>query len=257
MLPRDRNTAEGVPLPRHPNFNEKDVSDKPEHIRQLPLRGPGQISALEESWQQQIESLQEVDRGVRDLIRTLRKTGELDQTVVIFTSDNGFSRGEHRRMTSKLLPYEEMIRAPLVVRGPGFPAGSTVRQPVAAMQDLAPTILDLAGLWRAYCCEHAPMAIDGRSVLPLIDDPNVGRDRAIPLEGVVTTYGTNIYRGVRTPHWKYVRYLNGEEELYRLTTDPWELHSLHDDPRWQEQRDRLAVLTSRLATCSGVSCRDY
>jgi hypothetical protein len=97
---------------------------------------------------------------VGDLVRALRKSGELDNTYIFFTSDNGFHLGEHRLGAGKWTPYEEDIRIPLIVRGPGVPEGETLHHMVLN-NDLAPTFADLAGVER-------PSFVDGRSLKPLL-----------------------------------------------------------------------------------------
>src|SRR5690606_5913582 len=150
---------EAVPAPRHaglfdeewwtaeqaPAFNEEDVSDKPVFVqlnaRFLPVT---QITA-QVHYQRALESLLAVDEAVERIVDALERTGELENTVILYTSDNGYLQGEHRFRDAKTLPYEEAIRVPLLVRGPGFPTGATAPQ-LTANIDLAPTILDLAGV---------------------------------------------------------------------------------------------------------------
>src|SRR5262249_59819193 len=116
---RNKNRSEGPPLPRPPSFNEADVSDKPAAIRNRPLLGPRRIAAIQESWQQRRETLLAVDDAVASIIETLRSTGQLDNTLILFTSDNGFFHGEHRVANGKVLLYEPSIRVPLLMRWTG------------------------------------------------------------------------------------------------------------------------------------------
>jgi N-acetylglucosamine-6-sulfatase len=121
-------------------------------------------------YQQRLESLLGVDEAVATMVAALRRARELDDTLTVFTSDNGFFHGEHRLPASKVLPYEPSIRVPLILRGPGIPAGLRLRQRVANI-DLAPTIVDAAGA-------TAGRVLDGRSLLPIIANPQMtlGRD---------------------------------------------------------------------------------
>jgi arylsulfatase A-like enzyme len=105
------------------------------------------VDCLAELHRQRLETLQSVDRGVSAIVSAVRAAGELDNTVFVFTSDNGYMVGQHRVGEGKVLPYEPSIHVPLVVRGPGFPAG-VIRSKLVATQDLAPTFLDLATLGR-------------------------------------------------------------------------------------------------------------
>ena len=105
------------------SFNEPDVSDKPPGIRNRPLMSAAKIAAVRENYQQRLESLLAVDDAVGQIVNRLAAIGELDQTYIIFTSDNGFFHGEHRVPNGKVLLYEPSIRVPLIIRGPNIPAG--------------------------------------------------------------------------------------------------------------------------------------
>jgi arylsulfatase A-like enzyme len=184
---------------------------------------------------------------VERLVTALEETGQLDRTVIIFTSDNGFLLGEHRVPDGKLLPYEESIRVPLIVRGGGFPAGGTALQPVANI-DLAPTIVALTGA-------RARRQMDGRSLLPLALDPAQGRDRDLLLEGLSKNSARPSYEAIRTPRWLWVEYRNGSRELYDLEADPLQLKSRHGDPALAAVQADLAGRLARLRTCAGPTCR--
>src|SRR5262245_46237603 len=120
----------GGTAPRPPSFNEADVSDKPPHIRNLPLLTAEPIAALDREYQARLEALQAVDEGVARIIDALAARGELDNTYIFFTSDNGYHLGQHRLFVppGKGEAYEEDIRVPLLVRGPGVRAGVTLDQ---------------------------------------------------------------------------------------------------------------------------------
>src|SRR5581483_4482075 len=168
-----------------------------------------------------------------------------DHTVIVFTSDNGFFHGEHRLREGKFLPYEESVAVPLVVRGPGFPAGGVARQLVANV-DLAATFVDLAGA-------TAGRTLDGLSLRALASDPQAGADRALLLEAIEGNRPA--YRAIRTPRWKWVEYSNGARELYDLVADPHELRSLHAAKSTAKTREQLAARLAALASCAGASCR--
>src|SRR5262249_15866637 len=158
-------------LPVAASFNEADVADKPAHVRRLPPFTPERRVLITETYRAQLASLLAVDDLVDRLVKALDATGQLDHTVIIFTSDNGFSLGEHRIPEGKYLPYEESIRVPLIIRGDGFPAGAHAAQMVSNV-DLAPTIVALTGA-------KARRTMDGRTLLPLALDPNQGKDRTL------------------------------------------------------------------------------
>ena len=106
-------------MPRHPNFNERNMYDKPQVVADRPRLSPEFAAGVEENWRQEHEALMAVDEGVAQIVEALRRNGELENTLIVFMSDNGFMHGEHRALAEKVLPYEESIRIPLVMRGRG------------------------------------------------------------------------------------------------------------------------------------------
>ena len=244
---RHRDRFASVPLPMPASFNEEDVSDKPADLRSRPPLTPTQIADIREAHQQQLESLLAVDEMVGAIVDRLQEAGELDNTVVLFTSDNGFLNGEHRIRLGKVLPYEPSIRVPLIVSGPDIPVGLHLRQMVANI-DLAPTIVALAGA-------KPDRVMDGRSLVPLFRDPGIEWGRDLLLEGLADDPVSLRFTGVRTPRFLYVEYGAGERELYDLADDPNELLSRHDDPAYASMRDELARRLAGLRTCAGVGCR--
>ncbi len=212
-LPRHTNAFSTVALPRPASFNEADVTDKPAAMQRRPLITDAQAASIQEAYQQRLESLLAVDEAVASIVAGLQGTGELDDTLILFTSDNGFFHGEHRVRQGKLLVYEPSIRLPLLMRGPGVPAGER-RSQLVTNADLAPTILDAAD-----ATPGRPQ--DGRSLFGLIDDPGVQWGRELLLEG--GNNSTLTFTGLRNYRWKYVEHASGEAELYDLAGDPDEL----------------------------------
>jgi arylsulfatase A-like enzyme len=243
--PRHRDRFAATPLPQPPSFNETDVSDKPLAIRTRPPIGAMRANAIQENHRQRLESLLSVDEAVASIMDTLRATGELDDTLVVFTSDNGFFHGEHRVASGKVLAYEPSIRVPLLMRGPGVPAGARRRQ-LVTNADLAPTILDAAQ------ARPAGRPQDGRSLFPLLRDGGREWGRDLLIEGVGTSFDA-----VRTLRYKLVQHASGEQELYDLRRDPHELQSLHADPRLAAVKGQLAARLSKLKDCSGRGCRAH
>src|SRR5262245_207007 len=170
----DRFAAE--PLPVKPSFNEADVGDKPPHIRKLPALSAAKATRETAIYRARLASLLAVDDLVERLVKALADTGQLERTVIVFTSDNGFLLGEHRILDQKYYPYEESIRVPLIIRGSGFPAGATAAQLVSNV-DLAPTIITSTGA-------KPGRVMDGRPLLPLALDAAQGKDRTLLIEGV-------------------------------------------------------------------------
>jgi N-acetylglucosamine-6-sulfatase len=252
--PRHRDAFASEALPQSPSFNEQDVSDKPAGIRSRPPLNDVQVAGIREAYQQQLESLLAVDEAVAALFNQLQASGELANTLIIFTADNGFFHGQHRVPSGKNLVYEPSIRVPLIVRGPGVPRGLRLKQLVANI-DLAPTIVATA---RA----RAGRALDGRSLLPLLARPRTEWKRDLLLERTGTEVlgrrnraRNQTFTAIRTPRYVYAEYGNGERELYDLAVDPDELVSSHADPAYAAVRDDLARRLARLRVCAGAGCR--
>jgi arylsulfatase A-like enzyme len=247
-----RNQATPVPAPRHkdrfaaepmpvtPAFNEADVSDKPIGIRRRPLMRAPRIAGVTENYRQRLESLLAVDEGVAAIVRALSDTGELDNTVFVYTADNGFFHGEHRVPAGKVMAYEPSARVPLLMRGPGVPRGVTMTQ-AAVNVDLAATIVDAANA-------RAGRTLDGASLLAMSRDRGRFLGRDVLLE-------TGTYSAIHTPRYVWVEHHNGQRELYDLFTDRYQLASKHADAAYAAARARLAARLSRLRTCVGPTCR--
>jgi N-acetylglucosamine-6-sulfatase len=245
--PRHRDAFKNTPLPRPPNFNEADVSDKPRSIQRRPLLNAPRIAAIQENWQQRRETLLAADEAVKSIVDTLRQTGELDNTLIIFTSDNGFFHGEHRVANGKVLWYEPSIHLPLLVRWTGnksLPRGVHRSQLVMNVDD-AETILEAAGV-------RPGRTEDGVSLLPFWRDAGkeIGRDLLID-----NSPGAGHFDGIRTLHYKYAEYANGDRELYDLRKDPFELQSEHANPAYDALKASLAARLHALVSCAGATCR--
>ena len=168
--PRDQFAFADEPLPRPASVDEVDVSDKPSYIKRLPRISDSAMQLLQLRYQCDLASLREVDRGVAALVKALKRTGELSNTAIIFTSDNGMLYGEHRIRRGKVVPYEPSARVPLAIRLPRHLRGKVgtnhqVPEPVANI-DLAPTILRLAGAEPCISADQC-RTLDGRSLLSL------------------------------------------------------------------------------------------
>lgn len=264
--------ADSIPdaaITRTDATNEADVSDKPAWLRnQFPSMSDAQLAAQDGEYRQRARSLLAVDDAVSDVVGALRRTGQLDRTYVLFVSDNGFMEGEHRIPGGKFVPYEESARVPLLLRGPGIPAGGRSEELVANV-DLAPTILAITGA-------TPTQSVDGRSLLPYAAHPDLRSDRPILLETQGT--GTQVddipagmpfappsvqatlaqlpaYRAVRWGRWKYVEYTTQERELYDLQADPNELRSRDGDPAYADIEAELSVALASLAACADDACR--
>jgi N-acetylglucosamine-6-sulfatase len=273
---RHKDTFESEPLPRPPNFNEKDVSDKPQYIQDRPRSRKKGIKEMENSYRNRLESLQAVDEMMDRIVGTLEAAGKLENTYVVFTSDNGYHLGQHRLLPGKNTAYEEDIRVPLVVRGPGIPAGQILSH-LVINNDFAPTFAEIAGA-------SVPEFVDGRSIKPLLGTtpPSVDEWR----QGfMIESYqyrgdpsGVKTSFSVRTTSHIYVKYVDyvpgrlttvngelkyvggelksakGERELYDLRQDPYELESQHQTAD-NKLVDSLESQWEALRSCAGAQCR--
>ncbi len=237
--PRHRRAFRNEKLPESPSFNERKVRDKPSFIRRLPRLGRKDVRALTKRHQDRLASLLAVDDAVADIHRRLRRTGELGNTVIVFTSDNGYLEGQHR-ITGKLALYEESAQVPLVISGPGFPEGEKHRQ-ITANIDLAPTILAETGA--------EPLRVmDGIPLGSVAVNPDRGASRDILLEN-------SLSNGVRNRRYAYYEHPKGEEELYDLRRDRFQLESEHRGQRYGDVRERLSERLAELEACEGAGCQ--
>jgi N-acetylglucosamine-6-sulfatase len=253
--PRHERLMSSYPLPRPPSFDEADVSDKPRLMRDIPRLDAAGVVRLERNHQGRLAALQSVDEGVARLVATLRRTGQLSNTVIVFVSDNGWVEGQHRIPGDKFVPYEESLHVPFVLTGPGIPAGRTVGAQVAANVDLTPTVLALAK-------GRAGRRQDGLSLLPFVRKPAGAPERTLPVEATGKLFAAEgfpqqwdqAYSGLRSKHWKYVRWSYGDRELYDLRRDPYELRNLAADPAHAATVARLERQRAALARCRGTAC---
>ncbi|WP_232678613.1 sulfatase [Nocardioides sp. R-C-SC26] len=235
-----------------PGYTDDDVSDN-NSLVQSKSKTPRE--KINEIFRSRIRTLQAVDDGIADLIETLRSTGELDNTYIFFTSDNGYLVGEHHLVT-KNVPYRQSIRVPMIVRGPDVPAG-VVRQQRALMIDLAPTFADIAGA--------TPLVeVDGESMLPAIEGDAPLRTTVLIQAGPSKQTDDGgagwWWRGVTTPRYTYA-YFYGDrlEELYDRQSDPAENVNLAEDPRYAAVVAEMRERTLALVDCIGpAECsRDF
>jgi N-acetylglucosamine-6-sulfatase len=246
--PRHRDMFAATPMPHPPSFNEAVVTDKPQIVSDRPPLDAATIAGIEENWRQELESLQAVDDAVARIVGTLERTGELANTLIVYTSDNGFMHGEQRAKSGKVWFYEPSSRIPLIMRGPGVPPGLRDPRPVANI-DIVPTIVDAADA-------QPQRVLDGRSLFDLMADPGVWWGRDILLENGRGANSVPGYRAIRTGRFVYAQHLStGEYELYDLERDPYQLDNLDGVVRYAGVQRDLARRLRLLRNCAGRGCQ--
>ncbi len=280
FAPRHADAFPDVQAPRPPTFNEEDVSGHPRWVQNRPLLTEAQIEQIDRLYRKRLQSMLGVVDTVEDLLRTLQETQQLDNTYIFFSSDNGFHLGQHRLPAGKNTEFEEDLRVPMIVRGPGVPAGRVLEH-LTLNIDFAPTFAELAGL-------KAPDFVDGRSLVPLLrphppplerwrqalllehgflQTGDIGRtsaDASSTLEppdpfdlALTQPQMPQPFEGIHTSNLVYVEYQNaaGERELYDLDADPYERASIAEtaDPDLVGQ---LSAWLEMLRSCAGGGCRE-
>jgi N-acetylglucosamine-6-sulfatase len=288
---RDIGRFAGAPLPdnRAEGFNEGNVNDKPRFIREAPYLSATEIHTYRVYYQNCLAALVSVDEGVKQILDELGSLNRLENTYVIFTSDNGFFFGQHRLVGGKFLAYEPSTHLPLIIRGPGIEPNTKSGQLVSTI-DIAPTILELA--------EVAPdKSIDGTSLVPFAKEPSLRTRRPLLFESFVETNDVEQdgnaatgestaaggargklgvkgatgqgaaahasvvappknYYGIRLGPYKYIEWPDGEKELYDINTDPYELNNIVRDKNYTPIRTFLHEELVRLEECSGRTCQE-
>jgi arylsulfatase A-like enzyme len=231
--PQDRGKFANARAPRTPSYNERRVGDKPHWVQITPMMSPELRAHVDDLYRRRIRSLQAVDRAVAGLVRTLKETRQLDDTYIVFASDNGFHLGQHRLPAGKQTPYDEDIRVPLMVRGPGVASGATRRAFVSNV-DFAPTFAQLAGV-------RTPSFVDGRSFAPLL--------RSHPHVTLASR------RAMLIEHWREVGRLDTPERR-RVSLEPAdrdEMSSLDGVPfRLLPRRLRLETVRGAIAALDRI-----
>ena len=274
--PRHADLFEDIQLPASPSFNEEDISDKSRFFSRNPLLSDEQVEDLRRQHRLRAQSLQAVDEMVAKIYATLEGTGQLDNTYIFFTSDNGYHLGEHRLLAGKDNAFEEDIRVPLLVRGPGIKPGTIIDE-LTGNIDLAQTFSELAGV-------VPPDFVDGRSLVPLLKnklifswrqafllrrEPSVDETASIkpplpqqlpgevePPDSIYDNKPGGQFISLRTTDYTYVEFKNGDKELYDLKNDPYQLNNIAGtaDPKLLAKLHEWLKL---LKDCKADTCRVY
>ncbi|WP_114424155.1 sulfatase-like hydrolase/transferase [Nocardioides houyundeii] len=216
---------------------------------------PHPKSVVQKKWQARVRSLQSVDAAVASMVDALTASGELDNTYLVFTSDNGYSLGE-RRLQKKNNLVNETLRVPLVIAGPGIAPGSRSPLPVTLV-DLVATITDLTDV-------QPTLTTDGASFAPTLRGADQWwRDTTLIQTGYKYNPATDrklkhkgwALRGVRTERYTYARDMNtGEKMLFDRQRDPWELKNVVDTRRYARVVAELERRAGKLRNCNGDNC---
>jgi arylsulfatase A-like enzyme len=251
--PRYARAFPGLTAPQPPGFDTLPIN-APRWLAHRPALRPRQLARINWAFRRRVQAVQSIDDLIARIRTALARNGMTGDTYVVFSSDNGLHTGEYRLMPGKLTAFDTDIRVPLVVTGPGVPAGS-VSNAMTENVDLGETFAALGG---------TSLAGDGHSLVGLLHGADAtgwrnailvehhgaslsseGPDEQAPFSGNPPTY-----EAIRTPRLLYVEYTGGERELYDLRADPYELDNLAASLS-PDQRDQLHAALTRLQDCHG------
>ena len=206
---------------RPPNYNEEDISDKPSSIANKPIIGEGGAESIDATRRRQLLTLISLDRSIGAIMEKLKETGELDNTVVIFLSDNGKHWGEHR-MDTKSTAYEEVVKVPFAMRYPALVPTPYVEDKLVANIDIAPTIYELSET-------RMPEIIDGQSLVKLLNRSGEWRSSLL----LEAWPDRGHWVSMHTEQYVYIETENDKSEFYDLAVDPYEMDNAIDNPIYQ------------------------
>ncbi|KAI1298327.1 hypothetical protein EDD11_006793 [Mortierella claussenii] len=258
---RHEGLFKGAKAPRHPSFNP-DVNDKPSWIGSLPQLNQSEVDRIDAIYRARLQSLQATDELVERVIKRLEHNGQLDNTYIVYTTDNGYHLGTHRMFAGKQTAYEEDTNIPFIIRGPGV-AKNKVSNAVATHTHFPATVLQLANL-------PVPDELDAHSIPVLENKAVYGKDQPTEafavefwssafMENSTGRFDTNTYKSVRLIgqgyNLLYTVWCTGEREYYDLVKDPFQVKNVYKETQ-PTLLNRLDALLNVLRTCKGVTCRD-
>ncbi|KAL4875117.1 alkaline-phosphatase-like protein [Aspergillus karnatakaensis] len=278
-LDRHKDLFEDVTIPRTEHFNPDEPSGV-NWIRNLPKQDEETVAYHDHFYRQRLRALQGVDELVDSIVTRLEASGQLDDTYIIYTSDNGYHIGQHRLPPGKTCGFEEDIRVPLLIRGPGVPKEKT-EVAVTTHIDLAPSIFDLAQIPLRDDFDGTPIPLPSGSDVahPRHEHVTVeywgqayleGEKGALSNPDLTPFVPNNTYKSVRIIGEGYNLYYsvwcNNEHELYDLKADPYQLNNLYSSERTADTNGiisgyslskvitRLDAVLLVLKSCKGVTC---
>jgi arylsulfatase A-like enzyme len=259
--PRDADAFPELKAPRTPAFNAAPDVNAPQWLKSHRALSDGDVAEIDKDFRKRVQSVLAVDAMIGKLQAAVTAIGEEKNTFFVFSSDNGYHMGEHRLMPGKMTTFDMDIHVPLIVSGPGIPAGLAVNE-ITENIDLCPTFTELAGMQNSA-------TIDGRSLVPLLRGEKVADWRTValiehrgPVRNLVDpdlpgvrSGNPTTYEAIRGPSSLYVEYANGEKEYHNLTTDPHELRNTFASLTRNEQAALHAKLLA-VQNCIDVeTCR--
>lgn len=248
-VPAERHSKlfEGIKVPRTANFNP-DKRSGASWIRKLPKQSQETVDYNDNFYVQRLRTLQSVDEIVDSIVRRLEDLKILDNTYIIYTTDNGYHIGQHRMQPAKQCSFEEDINIPLIIRGPGVPKKST-SDIITTHTDLAPTLLEIVGaplrndfdgLAIPLTEESLAQASETRHEHVTVEHWGFASNEGQVLDSYPRLHANNTYKALRviskTYNLHYQVWCNNERELHDLTTDPGQMvNLLHPDERAPER----------------------
>jgi len=256
--PRDANALPGLRAPRTPAFDVAPDANAPRWLTRHPVLAAADIALIDRDFRKRAQSVIAIDALIGALQAAVAAIGEQDNTYFVFSSDNGYHMGEHRLMPGKMTAYDTDIRVPLIVTGPGVPAGVVVEQIVENI-DLCPTFVELGSA-------VPPPAVDGRSLVPLLHGRKVAdwrtaalvehrgphNDPTDPDAPALRSGNPSTYEAVRTRSSIYVEYVDGDREFHDFAADPDELVNTYGSLA-ESEKAALHSLVEGLKNCHGAS----
>jgi Arylsulfatase A and related enzymes len=258
--PGDEHLHANLPKWRPPSFNPADQPDKPNWLKETPVLNQRKIDKqVDELRLNQLRCLHSVDVAVGDILNKLKLQGKLDNTFIVFFSDNGYFWGEHRLLRKNRV-YEEASHGPFAIRYPPLIPESRLDDSLISAIDLAPTICELAGL-------PIPADVDGRSLVPLLrgslewrdavllegwpgtmneqgptseeeEEPEAEQAQIPPSENIARVFQD--YEAIRTKQFVYVETVGDKPELYHVSSDPYQMHNLADQHEFADLVKRFS-----------------
>ncbi|MGE5202210.1 MAG: sulfatase [Acidobacteriota bacterium] len=256
--PRDANAFPTLRAPRTRAYDAAPDAAAPAWLRKIPALSSGDMAAIDRDFRKRAQSVLAVDAMIGELQAAVAASGQAGNTYFVFSSDNGYHMGEYRLMPGKMTAFDTDIRVPLIVTGPGVPAGHVVEEIVENV-DLYATFAELAGA-------PIPAEVDGRSLVPLmrgerpadwrsialVEHRGPHKDPSDPDAPAARSGNPQSYEAIRARNWLYVEYDGGEAEYHDLASDPDELHNTFASLPAAE-RSSLHAIVAAVRSCRGAT----